>query len=111
MPRLRTGHNSLNYLLHSTALTGHTEQCLCSSGSQKTEHLLQFCPIYVPLRKGTWPDHTPVICKLYSNLEDLQRTATFITYRLGYNLTNKKKTITAFNVLAGWTFCYSKQPA
>ena len=43
-----------------------------------TEHLLQSCPTYEPLRKGIWPDHTPVACKLYGSLRDLRCTATFI---------------------------------
>ena len=58
--RLRTGHNRLNYRLYSKLRIGHTEQCPCGTGSQTTEHLLQSCPIYEPLRKGIWPDHTPV---------------------------------------------------
>ena len=76
--RLRTGHNHLNYHLYSKLRIGHTEQCPCGTGSQTTEHLLQSCPIYKPLRKGIWPDHTPVARKLYGSLRDLQCTATFI---------------------------------
>ena len=49
--RLRTGHNRLNYHLYSKLRIGHTEQCPCGTGSQTTEHLLQFCPTYEPLRK------------------------------------------------------------
>ena len=48
--RLRTGHNRLNYHLYSKLRIGHTEQCPCGTGSQTTEHLLQFCPTYEPLR-------------------------------------------------------------
>ena len=76
--RLRTGHNRLNYHLYSKLRIGHTEQCPCGTGSQTTEHLLQFCPTYQPLRKGIWPDHTPVARKLYGSLRDLRCTATFI---------------------------------
>ena len=76
--RLRTGHNRLNYHLYSKLRIGHTEQCPCGTGSQTTEHLLQFCPTYEPLRKGIWPDHTPVARKLYGSLKDLRCTATFI---------------------------------
>ena len=75
---LRTGRNRLNYHLYSRLRMGHTEQCPCGTGSQTTEHLLQSCPIYEPLRKGIWPDHTPVARKLYGSLRDLQCTATFI---------------------------------
>ena len=56
--RLRTGQNRLNYHLYSKLRIGHTEQCPCDTGSQTTEYLLQSCPIYEPLRKGVWPDHT-----------------------------------------------------
>ena len=45
---------------------------------QTTEHLLQSCPIYEPLRKGIWPDHTPVARKLYGSRRSLRCTATFI---------------------------------
>ena len=58
--------------------TGHTQQCPCGTGSQTTQHLQQSCPLYEPLRKGIWPDHTPVAHKLYGSLGDLRRTATFI---------------------------------
>ena len=63
--RLRTGHNHLNYHLNSKLRIGYTEQCPCGTGSQTTEHLLQSCPIYEPLRKGIWPYHTSIACKLY----------------------------------------------
>ena len=64
MFRLRTGHNRLSYHLHSKPHIGYSEQCPCSTGSQTTEHL-QSCPIYEPLRKGIWPDPTPVAQRLY----------------------------------------------
>ena len=76
--RLRTGHNRLNYHLYSKLRIGYTEQCPCGAGSQTTEHLLQSCPIYEPLRKGIWPDHTPVARKLCEGIRDLRCTATFI---------------------------------
>ena len=78
--RLRTGHNRLNHHLYSKYRIGHTEQCPCGTGSQTTEHLLQSCPIYEPLREleGIWPDHTPVARKLYGSLRDLRFIATFI---------------------------------
>ena len=76
--RLRTGHNRLNYHLYSKLCIDHTDQCPCGTGSQTTEHLLQSCPTYEPLRKGIWPDHTPVARKLYGSLRDLRCTATFI---------------------------------
>ena len=76
--RLRTGLNRLNYHLYSKLRIGYTEQCPCGADSQRTEHLLQSCPIYEPLRKRIWLDHTPVARKLYGSLGDLRCTATFI---------------------------------
>ena len=57
---------------------GLTEQFSCRTGSQTTEHLLQSCTLYKPLRKWIWTDHTPIADKLYSNLEDLRCTANSI---------------------------------
>ena len=71
-------HNRLNHHLYSKLRIGHTQQCPCGTGSPTTQHLLQSCPIYEPLRKGVWPDHTPVACKLYGSLRNLHCTATFI---------------------------------
>ena len=76
--RLMTGHNRLNYHLYSKLRVGHTEQCPCGTDSQTTEHLLQCSPIYEPLRKGMWPDHTFIARKLYGSLGYLQCTVTFI---------------------------------
>ena len=76
--RPRTGHNSLNCHLYSKLLIGYTEQYLCGTGSQTKEHLLQSCPIYEPLRKGIWPDHTLVARKLCRSLRNLRCNATFI---------------------------------
>ena len=45
----------------------HTEQCTCGTGSQTTEQLLQSCPLYELLRKGIWPDHTPLARKFYGS--------------------------------------------
>ena len=62
--RLRTGHNRL----YSKLLISHTEQCSCGTASQRTEHLLQSCPLCKLLRKGIWPDHTFIAHKLYDSL-------------------------------------------
>ena len=78
MFRLRTGHNRLNQHMYSKFHIGHTEQCPCGTDSQTTEHLLQCCPLFELLRKGIWPDHTPVARKLYGSLGDLRCTAAFI---------------------------------
>ena len=73
--RLRTGHSRLNHHLYSKLHIGHTEQCPCGTGSHTKEHLLQSCPLYELLRRGIWPDHTPVARKLYCSLGDRQYIA------------------------------------
>ena len=83
--RLRTSHNRLNYHLYCKLRIGYTEECLCGTSSQTTEHLLQFCPLYEPLRKGIWPDHTPVAHKLYGSLRDLRCTAN-LTEKTGHSI-------------------------
>ena len=50
--RLRTGHSRLSHHLYSELRIGHTEQCPCGTGDQTTEHLLQSCPLYEPLRES-----------------------------------------------------------
>ena len=97
---LRTGHNRLNYNLYSKFRIGHTEQCPCGTGSQTTEHLLQSCPIYEPLRKGIWPDHTPMTRKLYRSLRDLRCTATFIE-ETGVSIWRRRRRLGA---LRFWVF-------
>ena len=89
--RLRTGHNRLNYHLYSKLRTGYAEQCPCGTGSRTTEHLLQSCPIYEPLQKGIWPDHTPITRKLYGSLRDLWCTATFIEETGVYNWPTRRR--------------------
>ena len=69
--RLRTGHNCLSYYPYSKLCISHAQQCPCGTGSQTTDHLLQSCPLYKPLGRGIWPDHTLIAGKLYSSLEDL----------------------------------------
>ena len=102
--RLRTGHNRLNYLTYSKLRIGigHTEQCPCSTGSQTTEHLLQSCPIYKPLRKGIWPDDTPVACKFYGSLGDLKCTAIFIE-ETGVSIWQTRRRMQSYQHLLIWT--------
>ncbi|KAL8604431.1 hypothetical protein ACOMHN_042260 [Nucella lapillus] len=76
--RLRTGHNCLKHHLYTKLCIGNTEQCPCGTDSQTTEHLLQSCPLHQALREKTWPDPIPAARKLYGELVDLLRTATFI---------------------------------
>ena len=62
----------------SSCLSVHAKQCPCSTGSQTIEHLLQTCPLFELLRKGMWPNHTPLTSKLFGSLEDLQHSVTCI---------------------------------
>ena len=70
---------------------GHTQQCPCGTGNQTSAGIrhrpyssalvvqaIRYHNIYELLRKGIWPDHTPIASKLYGSLVDLQCTATFI---------------------------------
>ena len=42
-------------ILRSRLHAGNTEQCPCGAGSQTAEHLMLFCPLCEPLRKGMCP--------------------------------------------------------
>lgn len=77
--RLRTGHNRLNYHLHTKLKIGQTSQCPCLTGNMTAEHILQDCPRFSNLRKENWPQNQTVGLreKLYGSLESLQRTAAF----------------------------------
>ena len=77
--RLRTNHNRLKHHLYHKFKIGETDQCPCGTASQTAKHILQFCPILSTKRKMMWPDPVPETRKLYGALEDLQRTAAFIT--------------------------------
>ena len=42
------------------------------------EHLLQHCQLHDALKWDMWPEPKPLRDKLYDNLEELRRTATFV---------------------------------
>ncbi|RUS79785.1 hypothetical protein EGW08_012432 [Elysia chlorotica] len=77
--RLRTGHNRLNHHLYTKLHIGTSDQCTCQTGGQTVIHVLQHCPMYENLRNLMWPQDTPMAQKLYGSLEDLRRTATFMS--------------------------------
>ncbi|RUS82318.1 hypothetical protein EGW08_009908 [Elysia chlorotica] len=77
--RLRTGHNRLNHTLYTKLHIGTSDQCTCQTGGQTVIHVLQHCPMYENLRNLMWPQDTPMAQKLYGSLEDLRRTATFMS--------------------------------
>ena len=74
--RLRTGHNRLNRHLYSKFRIGHTEQS---------------CPIYEPLRKRIWPDHTPVARKLCGSLGEPTMYCHLHRGDWSFHMTNEKK--------------------
>ena len=76
--RLRTGHNRLKHHLFNKLKIGDTDKCSCNSALETTEHILQSCPLLRDLRTKTWPEPRDLSQKLYGNLGDLQRTATFM---------------------------------
>ena len=59
--RFGTGNKCRNHHLYSQLSISETEQCPCNTGSQTTEHLQQFCPLYEPLRKATLQTHDAVL--------------------------------------------------
>ena len=67
-----------SFFLLSKLHIGHTEQCLAVPRVRQQNIYCSPAPIYEPLKKGIWPDHTPVARKLYGSMGDLRCTATFI---------------------------------
>lgn len=76
--RLRTGHNRLNYHLHTKLGIGQSGECPCNQGPMTTHHVLQSCPQHAATRREVWPIPATMDTKLYGTLEDLRRTAAFI---------------------------------
>ena len=76
--RLRTGHNRLNKHMHRLHLSS-SPLCPCRLCAQTTEHVLQDCPLYSPLRKEYWPNESTLYSKLYGTKEELKKTVNFIT--------------------------------
>ena len=52
--------------------------CPHNADTMTAEHLLQRCQLHVVLRLDMWPEPMPLRDKLYGNLEELRRTATFL---------------------------------
>ena len=76
--RLRSGHNRLNAHMYNKFKVGESEMCPCNADIMTAEHLLQHCPIHDAMRQDTWQEPTLLKDKLYGNLEELKRTATFV---------------------------------
>ena len=76
--RLRTNHHRLRSHLFNKFKIGDSDLCPCGEDSETTEHVLQRCPNYQTTRNSIWPVPREMTNKLHGNLEDLQRTASFI---------------------------------
>ena len=77
--RLRTGHSRLHHHMFARFRIGESAACPCGAVTMTVEHFLQDCPIHHNLRVETWPIDQPMKEKLYGSLEDLHRTAAFVS--------------------------------
>ena len=77
--RLRTGHNRLNAHMHRKLKLAPTPSCPCGHEEQTSDHILQRCPLLQEERIEVWPTATSLMTKLHGSLEDLEKTASFIT--------------------------------
>ena len=75
---MRTGHNRLNAYMYNKFKVGESEMCPYNADITTAEHLLQHCRLHDALRRNMWPEPTILKDKLYGNLEELRRTATFV---------------------------------
>ena len=64
--------------MYSKFKVGESEMCPCNADIMTEEHLLQHCQLHDALRRDMWPEPKPLRDKLYGNLEELKRTATFV---------------------------------
>ena len=64
--------------MYSKLKVGESEMCPCNADIMTAEHLLQHCQLHDALRRDMLPEPIPLRDKLYGNLEELRRTATFV---------------------------------
>ena len=57
---------------------GESEMCPCNADIMTAKHLLQHCPLHDAMRRDAWPEPTLLGDELYSNLEELRKTAAFV---------------------------------
>ena len=58
---------------------GESEMRPCNADIMTAEHLLQHCQLHGVLRRDMWPEPTLLREKLHGNMEELRRTAAFVT--------------------------------
>jgi ribonuclease HI len=76
--RLRTGHCGLRKHLKKIGVTD-TAACQCGAEEQTPHHFLQTCPHQEQLRQEVWPSDTSVNTKLWGPVDDLRKTAQFVS--------------------------------
>jgi len=79
MVRLRSGHNRLNAHMYKKFKLVPSPTCPCGEEDQTAEHVLQRCIRHDQERDALWPSETPLHQKLHGDVEDLRRTAQFIS--------------------------------
>ena len=75
--RLRTGQIRLNEHLHSKFKVVEPDMCPCNEDIMTAEHLLQHSQLHDASGQDMRPEPMPLWDKLYGNLEELRRKATF----------------------------------
>ncbi|KAK7097663.1 hypothetical protein V1264_004608 [Littorina saxatilis] len=75
--RLRTGHCRLRAHMHRLGLS-HTPNCLCETGPQTPEHILQTCPLHQEARTDRWPQGATLQEQLWGTKDSLILTTSFI---------------------------------
>ena len=77
--RLRNGHNRLKAHLNKKLKLAPSPTCDCGLGDQNAEHVLQICPLFQGQRNTVWPEAVPLQVKLHGSLQDLEKTASFVS--------------------------------
>ena len=75
---LRTGHCRLRAHLYRIGIC-HSPDCICQTGPQTPEHILQSCPLFTEERHKHWSDEKTLVQKLYGKQEELKTTTSFIS--------------------------------
>ncbi|KAK7097475.1 hypothetical protein V1264_004448 [Littorina saxatilis] len=63
--------------MHRLGLS-HTPNCLCETGPQTPEHILQTCPLHQEARTDHWPQGATLQEQLWGTKDSLILTTSFI---------------------------------